>query len=303
MTETAYLHWCDAQDTRQVLDLDAITDGKLVRLRADWLDGYQQPNGFRISEELFFLTKLWRRLGGHWHPAAPLATDPATDRITFSRDGWRARPSRVSRQSSYFFTDNQGNTSGSLTVSGATTWVKHTGFAFNGVKVAVSGIGLEMSIGGHIGSETITHGVHAAVDPVLNVEVLTAGGDGELDLVEHVRQLLVERTDPDEEGRYAGGRLELAESLTRDALIAVADGFLSDAPGGWVPEVSPESQVLEVDADRPGEIAVDIPSYVFKEAGRTAYALRITNTENLDDYVISDLVTIESDGETVRIRG
>lgn len=301
---TAFLHWCDAQNTSKILGRGAINDGKEVRMRADWLDGYQQPTGFEVHEEAFFLRRLVQRLGGQWHPMAPFVTETKTPGFTVSRDTWTVRTSKVSKQSSYYFTDDQRNRSGRLPVTDATHYVTQSGLSVDEVhgEVKAHGVGMGLTVSGFGGNKRIVHGVRATTDPVLLVDQLTPHVDAPINLLGHVQRLLLEQFYPDQQ-RYADDYPDVPAELSFDALIEAADGYLDREPTWW-PTVSYENGYeLVVDEFRSAEISLDIPDPAINWTFRTAYALQLTDANNPDNFVISDIVLVDGDGDSIRVRG
>ena len=300
------MHWCEAQNTSANLGSGAVYDGKEVRMRADWLKNYSEPTWFEVHEEAFFLRKLMRRLGNRWHPMSPFVTETKTPGITQSRDTWKVMVSKVAKQSSYYFTDDQRNRSGRLMVSDATHWVTHSGVVVDELhgETSAHGVALGATVSGHAGKTTIVHGTRATKDPRLVIDVLTPNADGPLSLARHVQRLLLEKLYPDER-RYAEDYPNAPADLTLDAVIEAADGYL-EPRAEWWPTVSRDDdsdELLVVDEFRSAEIFIDIPDFLFNTTIRTAYALRLTDVENQDNFVISDIVLIDTDGDSVRIRG
>jgi hypothetical protein len=298
---TAFLHWCQAENVSTILGSGDAYDGKEVRMRADWYDGYREPKWFEVHEEAFFLRKLIRRLGNTWHPLNPFVTETKTPGLTHSRDKWRVLISKVSKQSSYYFTDDQKNQSGRLLVSAATHSVTHSGIMINEVHVGAKshGIGVGVTVSGQAGKIDVSHNVRATQDPRVVVDVLTPNGDGPTSLTRHVQRLLLERLHPDSD--YTGDYLKVPAELATAALIEAADGYLT--PGqDWSPSIPGDDIELVIDEYRPGEIRVSIPDWLLNTTSRTAYALRVTDVENHDNFVISDIVMVDTDGDSVRIR-
>lgn len=299
---TELLHWCDAMRSGYILDGGAVQPGKQVRMRADWLAGYSQPKVFTIHEEAFLLKRMFRRMGGSWHPMNPFQAHTPIPGMTLSRDHWTTGVSNVTKQTHYYFKDDQGHASGRLTVSGATAWVGTSSYVVNGLEVKLSpgiGVGINTDAGHHM----ITHGVGATRDPRLRVELLTPTGNGELNLLGHVRRLIEERLRSPELVKLDGEKSGFDDISHDDVLIDASDGYLSPK-SPWMARLAPDSGEIVVDELRPASVNVEIPTLnKFDTPFRTAYALRLVDVDDPANFVISGIVLIDYDGDSVRVHG
>ena len=292
----ALLHWCDSSAVMRILDGGSVQVGKPVIMRADWLPGYDEPTTFDPHEEASLLQKIWRKLGGRWHPMNPLLAYTPVPGISLAREPWIAGVSEVTRQSGYYFTDHRGHASGSLHVSGATSWTRTTTCIWNGVELVLPA-GFGVKIPAEVGDTTVVTGVGANKDPHLRVDMLTPWAEGELNLPRHVRMLVDEQFD-----RLLRNGLEAGFDRPSDgALFEATDGYLStDVP--WTPQLSEDSYEIDVDDLQPGRVEVLLPPEAAQRPCKTAFALRLVNVEDPDDYVISDIVLLDSDGDSLRVQ-
>jgi hypothetical protein len=288
---TADLHWVHSDRVAAVIDGKAVRQDKSVRMRADWRLDCASPKCFFIHEESFFLARLVRRLGGSWHPMASFRAYDAAPGMSLSVDVWETGTRNVPGQSRYFFTDDAYNASGVLTVSSATHYVSKTQVESGGRMVAVVPGVTEIGIRAAAGGATIVHGIGATEDPRLRVTLMVPWGQGDADLLGHLRH------------RLSSPRVELGNKEPTDSdLRQASQGFLSADPGPWVPNLRDgmEEITVDVDEERGVEVRVDL---VFPKAlsTRTAYALRVTDTADPDNFVVSDVVLIDGEEDMVRI--
>jgi hypothetical protein len=301
MAHTANLHWCRAEDKDRILageasfiDSKSVHQDKKVQLFASaTVKSYNpQPPGFQIRRESFFLKKLIMKAGGHWRQINPIDAVQAATGKWFAQIGWDAGSNDVTKQSHYFFRDNCGNSSGSLTVTETDHSVTRQGVRINGKLVhKVPGL-VEVGVDAFAGRVTDVHRLGASRDPDVRMVLMYPGGEGEADLIEHVARLLASQSGT--EDSYSDG--DIAE---------LSDNFLSrDAP--WVPTFGNGESVMRATIgpgkDAQLEVSLD-QALELNQSIRTAYAIRAVDVTDESNFVVSDVVEIEKGEDILLIRG
>ena len=297
---TALLHWCDAAQIRDVIDRTPVIVGKRVKMRAEPLDGYGGSATFTVHEDMSLIRTILKRLDKQRRPMTPFTTE-TTDRMIVSRDSWRAAVSRFTHQNRYYFEDVSKQASDHLVVTKTDYAVTETAVMLNGVTVALPP-GAVITVNGAFGRKTTRHKVLASKDPRLRVELLTPDQEGDRSLLAHVRNLVEEVM---ELSRQQDRRVEPDPPIELADIVEQAEGYLNPGQSGLV-KLSADSTEITVDELNPAYVDVEIspPGPAAADATfQAAYALRLTNADAPDDFVISSIVLIDGVGDSVRIQG
>ena len=286
---TAHLHWVRADDD-VIISGTTVQAGKLVRMRADW-----QPSPSYMGPEIFYLRQrrsYFARLLRERAVLAGFEADFDGPPTTHSRDTWQAGASTITNQTRWVFTDSHKNSSSALTVSNVAFYTSTPHFeaiahASGPVPGALGTVDLTAR-GGN--AKTVFH-VGATTDPLLRIGIMVPWGEGEMNLREHVERLRAAQGQP---------------LSPRDRTIYGRDArsYLEPEPGPWIPvfENGETELILEVD-ERNSKDVIIVPARTVPSGltFRTAFAIRIVDFINADDYVISDIVTVENGQPTTSI--
>jgi hypothetical protein len=283
---TAHLHWVRADDD-VIISGTTVQAGKLVRMRADW-----QPSPSYMGPEIFYLRQrqsYFARLLRDREALAGFEADFDGPPTTHSRDAWQAGASTLTNQARWIFTDSHKNSSSVLTVSNVAFYTSTPRFeaiahARGPVPGALGTVGLTARAGN---AKTVFH-VGATTDPLLRIGIMVPWGEGEMNLREHVERLRADQGRPLSPQDWA--------IYGRDAR-----SYLEPEPGPWVPvfENGETELVLEVDEQNHKDVTIVPTRTVPTEfTFRTAFAIRIVDSINTANYVISDIVTVENNRPT-----
>jgi len=153
------------------------------------------------------------------------------------------------------FEDDQGNHTGQLYVS-----------SFGGISgVTVLGTGLE---GEYV----------SAADPTVRFTVLVPWGTGPNNLRAHAQAVADELTQQSQEEEAGLGK----------AFMDFCGQYLDEAARGWKFDITPE--VADVGENESVRFQVTVGN---PEPSATALAIRVTDTQNPEAYVISDIIVVE----------
>jgi hypothetical protein len=278
--QNAILNWVrdDARDV--VLTGGAVRAGKLVRLQAEW-----NPWGSYTGPERFTIRTARTRFNSGRRVSDILA-DVDGPPQTHSLHAWQAGLRSPSHQRRYYFSDLHRNRSGELTVSS---------LDFFTTAPSVQGdVGLTVPlpyapsarIVVRAGRATTRYFVGAVTDPRVRVTLLTNSGDG--------------------------SRNDLTPYLPRPRRTALSplsrgtDRLFFPIPGSWQPVLADGSRSMELDVDEnhSQEVSV-VPERDYEETFEdfmTGFALRVEDAANPDEFVISDIVTVEGGLRSRRFR-
>ena len=300
---SADLHWCKAEEKDQILaggpasmlDSKSVHQDKKVQMFASaTVDSYNpQPPGFSIRREAFFLKKLVLKVGGHWRPMNPIKAVSSTTGKWFAEYSWETGSNNVTRQSRYFFRDKDRNSSGALTVTEVDFSTTRKGLKVNGKAVHKVPFVSEMGVDASAQSVTDIHRLGASRDPDVRVVLVHPGGEGEANLLNHVRDLLADTTE------------SLPTEFSDGYLNDIADGYLA-RDTQWVPTFEDGSSVIfaTVGPGKEPDIGVSLDDALTSPSPfRSAYAIRVVDVEDESNFVVSDIVEIEWTGELLQIRG
>ncbi|WP_194910955.1 hypothetical protein [Catenulispora rubra] len=299
---TALLHWCDSANIRTVVDQTPVLVGKKVKMRAEPLagSGYGGSATFAVHQDMGLVRRILARLHRQRHPMPPFGTTTKASGLIVSRDSWPASVSRFSGQGRHYFTDEDGQESGLLVVTRTSYGVTETSAMLNKIEVPLAP-GAAITANGAFGRKGTKHKVYASKDPRLKAELLTPGQDGNLSLIAHVRNLVEETIElirDENRGDEPGPPIELTDTI----LMEAAGGYLNPDGFGLV-QITPDTREITVDEGQPAHVDVEIqPGEAAGTEFQTSYALRLTNADDPDDFVISGIVMIDGQGDTVRIQ-
>jgi hypothetical protein len=269
---TPILNWV-REDDHDVVLTGAVLAGKQVRLQADW-----QPWGTYMGPERFTIrtARSWlnasHKISEIW---ADVDGPPRTHSVSAWQTGTIGGPGHQQR---YYFTDAQGNKSGPLVVSN--------------VKQYTSEPKLELLAGGEAGlpggrARLVARAGRAATkimigavaDPAVRVGILVSSGDNTTDdLLRYIPRFLLRPSN--------------------------APGALDFRPDQWLPvfENGARELVLDVGEDQSAEVTI-VPQYLHEERFEPfsmAFAVRVADVDDLEQYVISDIVTAEGGSGSIR---
>jgi hypothetical protein len=302
---TANLHWCREEEVDPILRGGgtlvsplSVRQGKHVQMYGQAKDGTYNPVEFQIRREAFFLKKLWMKVGGHWHPPQPRQTVERAQGQWFAKQAWETGSDDITRQAHFFFRDSSKNASGTLTVMEADFWMRKKGIKANGkVSAPVTGIA-EMGVGADAEAASVVYGSGATKDPEVRFTLMYPGGDGEADLTGHVVRLL-ERM-----GYRFASRANYEEEVDR-----ITDGYVSSRRQSWEPRFENQESVFVATVSEETEIEFEVSldgllDSLGRDSIRTAFAIRAVDVSDESNFVISDVVEVESDFDGIlRIRG
>jgi hypothetical protein len=278
--QNAILNWVrdDARDV--VLTGGAVRVGKLVRLQAEWT-----PWGNYTGPERFTIRTARTRFSSGRRITDFLA-DVDGPPHTHSLSAWEAGLRSPNHQRRYYFTDLHKNKSGELTVSNLdffTTAPSVQGEVGLTVPLPYAPIS---RVAVRAGRATAKYFVGAVTDPRVRVTLMTNSGDGSRDdltpyLPRPSRRVL--------------------SPLSRDT-----DRLFFPVRDSWQPVFSDGSRSIELDVDENDleEVAV-VPERDYEEIFdnfMTGFALRVENAADPDEFVISDIVTVEGGLQSRRFR-
>jgi hypothetical protein len=269
--QTAILNWVrdDARDV--VLTGGAVRVGKRIRLQAEWglWGNYTGPERFTIR------TARTRFNSGH--RVVDILADVDGPPQTHSLQAWQAGLRSPSRQRRYYLSDLHKNKSGELTVS-SLDW-------FTTAPSVQADVGLTVPLpyapSGRVavraGRAATNYFVGAVTDPRVRVTLLTNSGDGSrYDLTPY---------------------LPRPRRTTLSPFSRATDRLFFSVPGSWQPVLSGGSRSMEIEVDENNfqEVSV-VPDRDYENIltdFMTGFALRVENADNPDEFVISDIVTVE----------
>jgi hypothetical protein len=267
----AILNWVDA-DKGTVLDGNTVGPGKLVQMRERDDDAVRGPASFELSSHLgSFVERVRQHVG--FDPHSTPVTRLSTEKIGLGRwrseFRWSAGLMGSVNQMEYFFRCNDGLESPSLMVSAVGFSVMKRG-ANAGLAVSVGGV-LTGSVGAE--SKTTKYVCKATVDPSVHAQLLVPWGLGGASL----RSFLVDY--------LSSLGLPEANSILEEDI----EGFLpTRRPEGWEFHVEPMDFLVVPGAEQ--EITVSI---VAPTAGRAAFALMLSDAEDSNRFVVSNVLEMD----------
>lgn len=270
------LNWV-RDDNWDVVLTGAVLAGKLVRLRAEWppWGGYMGPERFTI------LTA--RSRFGSGRVVLPLWADVDGPPRTHSASAWQTgRITRFGHQQRYYFTDAHRHRSGPLIVTNVKQYTTEPMFRLQAEGTA----GLPGAVQGRLTAESGLAAtkimVGGTADPRVRVTMMTDNDSNPRnDLTPYLTPLV---------NRSIGGRNAPTDQYLRDR-------FLGAESDQWQPmfENGERELVLDVSDERSAEVTI-VPRTPYTERFRpfmTAFAVRVEDADDPEQFVISDIVTVE----------
>jgi hypothetical protein len=258
------LNWV-REDDHDVVLTGAVLAGKQVRLQADW-----QPWGTYMGPERFSIrtARSWLSAG---HKISEIWADVDGPPRTHSVSAWQTGTiSSPGRQQRYYFTDARDNRSGPLVVSNVKQYTTEPRLEL--MAGAEAGVpGGRARLVAQAGRAATKIMIGAVADPAVRARILVSSGNDTTD------DLL----------RYIPGSLLAGIELTFP-------------PDQWLPvfENGARELVLDLDEDHSAEVTI-VPEHGYEERRKPfsmAFAVRVEDVDDPEQYVISDIVTAEGGG-------
>jgi hypothetical protein len=269
------LNWV-RDDNWDVVLTGAVLAGKLVRLQAEWppWGGYMGPERFTIH------TASSRFSPGR--VVTPLWADVDGPPRTHSANSWQTgRIKRFGQQQRYYFTDAHRNRSGPLIVTNVKQYTTEPKFHLQ----AEGKVGLPAGVEGRLTAESGLAGskilVGGTTDPRVRVTIMTShDSDPRNDLMPYLGPLI----STGGQGRTWRGQYP-------------RNRYLETQSDQWQPmfENGEHELLFEVGDKRSAEVTI-VPRRPYTEQFRpfmTAFAVRVEDVDDPEQFVISDIVTVE----------
>lgn len=269
-----------------VLDGGTVRTGKEVWLSETWPAYTGPPDTFTIfrSHGRFLDSALDHTVLSHTrHPVTTLSTRQHGVAESWSTTPWIAGVPGATRQATYFFVNNRGDSSPYLTVTAEAFAVVSSAAsaAIHGSAQAVTPVGAwgQAEAGLHLGRNRVGFEVQGVGDPLVRLDLVVPWSDrGSLNARSVLTRLYA---DPVRNPI-------LAESVRLQLENALADVLPRSQPAGW--NVQLEIDSIEVDEGETTTIAAD---FEVSSPGASLVALRATDrTRGPEHYVISDFVVV-----------
>lgn len=270
------LNWV-REDNWDVVLTGAVLAGKLVRLQAEWppWGGYMGPERFAI------LTSRSRFVSGR--VVLPLWADVDGPPRTHSVNSWQTgRIKRFGQQQRYHFTDAHRNTSGPLVVTNVKQYTTEPHLSLQAEGKAGLAAGVHGRLRAESGLAVTKIMVGGTADPRVRVTIMTNNdSDPRKDLMPYLDPLISAST-------------RTGRSLTDQYL---RDRFLRVESDQWQPmfENGEQELVLDVSEEISAEVII-VPRRPYTEQFRpfmTGFAVRVEDIDDPEQFVISDVVTVE----------
>jgi hypothetical protein len=270
------LNWV-REDNWDVALTGAVLAGKLVRLQAEWppWGGYMGPERFTI------LTSRSRFASGR--VVLPLWADVDGPPRTHSVNAWQTgRIKRFGQQQRYYFTDAHRNRSGPLVVTNVKQYTTEPLFRLDAEGKAGFPAGVQGRLRAESGLAATKIMVGGTADPRVRVTIMTNNdSDPRNDLMPYLGPLISIST---------GTGRSLTYQYPRDRFLRVE----SDQ---WQPmfENGERELVLDVSEQRSAEVVI-VPKRPYTEQFKpfmTGFAVRVEDVDDPEQFVISDVVTVE----------
>jgi hypothetical protein len=267
---TPILNWV-REDDHDVVLTGAVLAGKQVRLQANW-----QPWGEMYTGPGRFTIRTARSWLGASHKVSEIWADvdgpPRTHSVSVWQTGTTKGPGHQQR---YYFTDFQGYRSGPLVVSNVKQYTSEPKFELLAGAEGGFAVGHARLVA-QAGRAATKIMIGAVADPTVRVSILDSSSDDTRDdLFSYFPKTLFSRDFP----------VELL-------------GFRR--PTQWHPmfEDGARELVLDVDEDHSAQVTVvpESPSEDDSRPFSTAFAVRVADVNDPEQYVISDIVTVEGGG-------
>jgi hypothetical protein len=274
MPELHWIHYADLKrkSKETVVDNNLLCQGKVVFLRHSWLSGEDPLNEvtaltFQEDPTWFFwqILKSLRIL--KFGAPSEYKVIPLAQGGVESAEHWSAGARNPSRFAAYHFEDGFGNRSPTIWVTDSARKKTSTSGA-----VGIGAMWESMGAKVHGGRHTLRVWT-CNKDPDLTFELLLPGRSGKQDLWSFAAE-------------YLG---YLAPNLAaEEALDVASDGYLRrEVPSGW--DIRLERDSISLGEDEAAAIAVTISA---PSRGTTAFAVRVAEKSNPDNFVVSPIVEV-----------
>jgi hypothetical protein len=278
MPEMHWIHYADAgQRTEETLvDDNLLCQGKIVFLRHSWLTG-EEPTGkvtalTRWEDPTNYFKRVLQRLHIKQVGEPSVHKVKRTKGYVESTTGWSVGALNPARFAAYHFEDGFDHRSHPVWVSDSSRKMISTS-AEAGLAATVHGIGGKLGFGRG------------------TVRVWTCNKDPELSL----EFMLPWQSDTHDLRAFAAKYLGyLAPYLdVEEALEAGSDGYLPrDKPADWGFSLEPNSISLDEGGEATVAVTVSAPT-----PGKAAFAVRVVEQGNPDNFVVSPIVEVEQTEE------
>jgi hypothetical protein len=275
MPEMHWIYYADADQRtgEKAVDDDLLCQGKLVFLRHRWLRGEKSTGKVTVLTRWEDPTSFLARVGKNLHlkklgGPSPYGVSPRTRGCVESDTGWSVGALNPARFAGYHFEDDFAHRSPVVWVSdspsGTVDRNKHAS-----IGAMIKGIGI------HAGAGTKKFRIWTCnKDPDLLLELMLPWQPGPHNLRAFAVEYLA----------YLAPNLEAEE-----ALDAASDGYLPpEAPADWHFSLEPTSISLGEGEEATVDVTVSAPT-----PGRAAFAVRVFEKGEPDNFVISPIVEVE----------
>lgn len=271
------LNWV-REDNWDIALTGAVLAGKLVRLQAEW-----SPWGRYMGPERFAIRTAGSRfaLG---HEVFSLWADVDGPPRTHSANAWQTgHIKRFGQQQRYYFTDAHRNKSGPLIVTNVKQYTTEPQFRLQAEGRAGLPVGVQGRLTAESGMAATKIMVGGTTDPRVRVTIMTNNDSGlRDDLMPYLGPLI---------SRSSGTTRSGPDQYLRDRLLGVA------GTDQWQPmfENGEQELVLDISDERSEEVTI-VPRRPYAERFRpfmTGFAVRVEDVDDPDQFVISDIVTVE----------
>jgi hypothetical protein len=263
------LHWV-REDNHEIAINGAVLAGKLVRLQARWghSSSYMGPERFTI--------RTARSRFGPSRPVERFWADTDGPPVTHSAEAWQTgKTTRFGQQQRYYFQDAHNNKSGPLIVSNVKQYTTEPQIQLQASGTVGLAVAAQARVAAQAGRASTKIMIGATTDPAVRVTIMTTSGTADRnDLLPYLLPLINQgRNEPD---------------FTMLDTVAASQ---------WQPVFDSGSRQieLEIDEDRPAAVTI-VPERPYEERQRpfmTAFAIRVEDIDDPDQFVISDVVTVE----------
>jgi hypothetical protein len=281
MPELHWIHYADpAKSNEKFVDNNLLCQGKIVFLRHCWLTGESPTEKVtaltRMEDPTSFFGRILRRL--HIRKIGAPSVLGVTERVegeVESTTGWSVGALNPARFAAYHFEDGFGHQSPPIWVSDSAR-----GSAENMVE---AGIGATyQGAGGYVKTKRHTFVIWTCnKDPDLSLELMLPWQSGTHDLRAFAAEYL----------GYLAPYLDIEETLD-----AESDGYLPrEVPEGWDFSLERDFITLGEGEGAAVDVTVSAPT-----PGRAAFAVRVVEQGNPDNFVVSPIIEVEQTQEDLQ---